>query len=562
MIINHNISALNTYRQLSTNNSATSKALEKLSSGLRINRAGDDAAGLAISEKMRGQIRGLQMASKNAQDGISLIQTAEGALTEVHAILQRMRELAVQAATDTNTDADRAEIQKEVDQLIAEIDRIGDTTEFNTKKLLNGGLSSEAIIRELAPGINFGASGLSDLKLDMHSQLAAGQYALSVVNESKTLVNGTVDPHNTGIENIRIAADTALDEGAYYINIGRTISTSSVIASGPNITGINDITNSQLADGTYILEVFDDGGTEKIALYYDNGGSKTMVGAAIETSTLAGQTSVTFEGVEITIDGDNLAVGDYLVFTQNTTYSATLHKNDGTQIGGEVEVRADQTDIVIGDDATGETVRFDLGAAIDEGEATFAVRSSDYGTAILRDSANNIIHQQIIESNQGRINFGTTGITLQTGALGNDVVDFEITTSQKDGSLSFQIGANEDQKMQLGIRDMRSSALQISGVSVKSYSDAQNALVAIDQAIATVSEERSMLGAMQNRLEHTIKNLDTSAENLAAAESRIRDVDMAKEMMEFTKYSILNQAATAMLAQANQLPQSVLQLLR
>jgi len=560
MRINNNIMALNTHRQLGINNTNTQKSLEKLSSGYRINRAGDDAAGLAISEKMRAQIRGLNMASKNAQDGISLIQTAEGALTEVHAILQRMRELAVQASTDTNTDEDRAEIQKEVDQLIAEIDRIGDTTEFNTKKLLNGGLSSEAIIRGLAEGVEFGASGLTGLKLDRHSQLAAGNYKLSVVDQSKTLVSGTVDPHNTGIENISIAADTALDEGVYYINIEKTIEASSVIASGDNISLV-DIKNSELEDGTYILEVFNDGETEKIALYYDNAGSKTIVGAAIEKSTLAGQTSVTFEGVEIEIDGGNLAVGDYLVFTQNTTYSATLHKNNGTQIGDSVEVRADQTDIVIGDDTTGETVRFDLGAAIDEGEATFAVRSSDYGTAILRDSYGNTIHQQIVESNQGRINFGTTGITLQTGALGNGVVNFDIETSQEDGSLSFQIGANENQKMQLGIRDMRSSALEISGVSVKSYADAQEALVAIDTAIETVSEERSMLGAMQNRLEHTIKNLDTSSENLAAAESRIRDVDMAKEMMEFTKQNILMQAATAMLAQANMAPQTVLKLL-
>jgi flagellin len=561
MRINNNIMALNTHRQLGINNTNTQKSLEKLSSGYRINRAGDDAAGLAISEKMRAQIRGLNMASKNAQDGISLIQTAEGALTEVHAILQRMRELAVQASTDTNTDEDRAEIQKEVDQLIAEIDRIGDTTEFNTKKLLNGGLSSEAIIRGLAEGVDFGDSGLTGLKLDRHSQLAAGNYKLSVVDQSKTLVSGTVNPHNTGIENISIAADTALDEGVYYINIEKTIVASSVIASGDNITGINNITHSQLADGTYILEVFEEGETEKIALYHDNGGSKTMVGDAIEISTLAGQTSVTFEGVEIEIVGNNLDVGDYLVFTQNTTYSATLHKSDSTQIGGEVEVRAGQTDIVIGDADEGMTVRFNIGAAIAEGGATFAVRSSDYGTAILRDDGDKIIHQQIVESNQGRINFGTTGITLQTGALGNGVVNFDIETSQEDGSLSFQIGANENQKMQLGIRDMRSSALKISGVSVKSYADAQEALVAIDTAIETVSEERSMLGAMQNRLEHTIKNLDTSSENLAAAESRIRDVDMAKEMMEFTKQNILMQAATAMLAQANMAPQTVLKLL-
>ena len=250
-----------------------------------------------------------------------------------------------------------------------------------------------------------------------------------------------------------------------------------------------------------------------------------------------------------------------MVFTQNTTYTASLHGSDGDTIGTGVEVTAGQKDIVVGDIASGKVVRFDIGDTIAAGEATFAIRSSDYGTAILRDSDENIIHQQIVESNRDRINFGTTGITLQTRALGNGVVAFNITTETEDGSLSFQIGANENQKMQLGIRDMRSGALGISGISVQSYKDAEDSLVAIDAAIATVSEERSMLGASQNRLEHTISNLGTSAENLQAAESRIRDLDMAEEIMAFTKNNILQQAATAMLAQANMAPQSVLQLL-
>ena len=557
MRINNNIMALNAHRQLGVNQSNASKSMERLSSGMRINRAGDDAAGLAISEKMRGQIRGLKQAQRNAQDGISLIQTAEGALNEIHAILQRMRELAVQAATDTNTAEDRAEIQKEVDQLLAEIDRIGDTTEFNTKKLLNGGLSTEAIVRQLDGEVDFGHSGLTGLELDRNSQLVAGSYQLSVVNQSKTLISGTVDPHDTGIENIRIAADTGLAQGAYYINIQQTIATSSVIASGDNISAVADITESELSDGTYILEVTDG----ELTLYRDNAGAKEAVGTGIAIADLTGKTSVTFEGVEFTINGDSLANGDYLVFTQATTYEATLYNSEKESIGDSVEVTAGQGDLVIGDTDSGEVVRFDIGDDIAEGEATFAVRSSDYGTAILRDSEGSTLHQQIVESNQGRINLGTTGITLQTGALGNDVVEFEIETSQEDGSLSFQIGANENQKMQLGIRDMRSGALEISGISVESYGNAQDALVAIDAAIATVSEERSMLGASQNRLEHTISNLGTSAVNLQAAESRIRDLDMAVEMMAFTKNNILQQAATAMLAQANMAPQSVLQLL-
>ncbi len=270
MRINHNITALNAYRQLSINNTGVQKSLEKLSSGMRINRAGDDAAGLAISEKMRGQIRGLNMASKNAQDAISLIQTAEGALNETHAILQRMRELAVQSANDTNTDDDRSALQNEIAQLIAEIDRIAEQTEFNTQVLLDGSFAGK----------------------------------------------------------------------------------------------------------------------------------------------------------------------------------------------------------------------------------------------------------------------------------------------------KFHIGANDGQSIDFSIGNMDSATLGVNAIDISTQADADGAIATIDDAIKTVSDERAKLGAYQNRLEHTINNLEVAAENLTAAESRIRDVDMAKEMMEFTKQSILQQAATAMLAQANQLPQAVLQLLR
>ena len=272
MIINHNIPALNTHRMLTGNHNAAQKSMEKLSSGLRINRAGDDAAGLAISEKMRGQIRGLNQAIRNAQDGISLIQTAEGALTETHAILQRMRELAVQAANDTNTDEDRQELQKEVEQLIEEIDRISTDTEFNTKTLLDGSLTSDA-------------------------------------------------------------------------------------------------------------------------------------------------------------------------------------------------------------------------------------------------------------------------------------------------ALIFHIGANKDQNIEVEISNMSASGLGVSEVDISTQSGANDAIETINAAIQQVSTERAKLGAIQNRLEHTINNLGASAENLQAAESRIRDVDMAKEIMEFTRANILSQASQAMLAQANMLPQAVLQLL-
>lgn len=315
MIINHNLGAINTYNKLGAANNAQAKNMEKLSSGLRINRAGDDAAGLAISEKMRGQIRGLDQASRNAQDGISLIQTAEGALNETHSILQRMRELATQAANDTNVDSDRNEIQKEINALTSEINRIGNTTEFNTQKLLNSGGDFKA---NLQIGANNGQSMTIEIK-DMRAE------ALGLA--------GTADSDHVQ---------------------GNSVSGMSVATAG--VSGAKYAASNGVSNGT------------------DN--NNTL--AALDVSTHSGATA---------------------------------------------------------------------------------------------------------------------------------------------------------------------------------------AIKAIDNAIETVSAQRSNLGAFQNRLEHTINNLTTSSENLTAAESRIRDVDMAKEMMSQTKNSILSQAAQAMLAQANQKPQSVLQLL-
>ncbi|SFK79577.1 flagellin N-terminal helical domain-containing protein [Brevibacillus centrosporus] len=382
MRINHNISALNTHRALSANTANSSKSLEKLSSGLRINRAGDDAAGLAISEKMRGQIRGLDMAQKNSQDGISLIQTAEGALTETHSILQRMRELAVQSSNDTNTNTDRAELQKEIDQLIQEVDRIASTTEFNTQKLLNGDKS----------GINTAASSV-------------------VINEK----------------------------------------TSDIFASVKASGGA-----STVADASYNVRVSEKKGTSSFK---------------IEWTDQKGNTASTV------INGS----------------AATSFAIGGATLGVKLSLSA-LTTLSIGKEAT---------------------------------------------------------ITARKAV--NDVTD---------SSLTYQIGANSSQTMRVSIEDMSAKALKVDGISVKTSSAAEASISAINKAIEDVSTQRAKLGAFQNRLEHTINNLGAASENLSAAESRIRDVDMAKEMMDFTKNNILTQAAQAMLAQANQQPQGVLQLLR
>ena len=412
MRINHNIAALNTYRQLSANQTLGNKALEKLSSGLRINRAGDDAAGLAISEKMRGQIRGLDQAVRNAQDGISLIQTAEGALNETHSILQRMRELAVQSANDTNTEVDRAELQKEVDQLSQELSRIGNNTEFNTQKLLNGNFQGT---------FQIGANESQNLKLEIGDMRGA---------------------------NLGVAGNISYEQEATF----------TAATDGPTI-----------ANGVY---------------YVDGADLKDADDNVVASSA----------------DGLTWTAG-----TNGDTYTFTQKVASGT--------------ITIKDGKATRTAVFDNNGL----EAGTYTINKDAGTLV--DSNGNVIATQDDDETKAfKAADGTTVLTL----------DAEPT---------------EDMTLTVG------------GIDISTQAAADKAVTTIQTAIETVSAERSKLGAYQNRLEHTINNLGTASENLSAAESRIRDVDMAKEMMEFTKMNILQQAATAMLAQANMQPQMVLQLL-
>jgi flagellin len=386
MRINHNIAALNTYRQLTIGQNAAAKNMEKLSSGLRINRAGDDAAGLAISEKMRGQIRGLEMASKNAQDGISLIQTAEGALNETHSILQRMRELAVQAANDTNTTTDRQELQKEVDQLSQELSRIGNTTEFNTQKLLNGKFSGT---------FQIGANESQNLQLSINDMRG---FALGVAGNAKI---ATADTNN------------------YSIN-----------------------GNQDVADGTYDVR--------------KNGATYEMVdkdGIVVATSNdgkswsaKIGEGNDTFTFAEAVIDGQITISGNGTKASGTATVT-----NNGLQAG---------------------TYTYDQTANV------------------LKDSNGNII----ATTTDGGINF--------KDKEGNTVLTFSAAIADK-------------------------TVVNVGGIDISSQASANVAITKINDALEKVSAERSKLGAYQNRLEHTINNLGTSAENLTAAESRIRDVDYA-----------------------------------
>ncbi|TDP89660.1 flagellin [Halanaerobium saccharolyticum] len=418
MRINTNVAALNSYNQLKNTQNNLSKSLSRLSSGKRINGAADDAAGLAISEKMNAQTRGLAQAQRNAQDGISMIQTAEGALKESHSILQRMRELAVQSGNDTNTADDRAEIQKEVDQLSQELTRIGKTTEFNTQKLLNGTVEDIKF--------QIGANEQQNMQVSISDMRG---HALGVAGEVKTEETAAV---TDGGDNT-----TDLGEGDYTVS-------------------------GNLDDGLEMLN---------------------SDGVAVATSS----NGLTWSASS----GD-----DTITFTKGTVTSGTISIDGSGNATAEVGV---------------ENLGLEAG--------TYTVS----GTDLLDENGN------VVASDNG-------SLTTFSDPGGTDLVTFSAAVADGD-------------------------TIEVGGVDVASQTSADKAITTLDDAIASVSEERSKLGAVQNRLDHTINNLNTAEENLTAAESRISDVDMAKEMMNMSKQQILSQAGTAMMAQANQLPQGVLQLL-
>ncbi|WP_047153533.1 flagellin N-terminal helical domain-containing protein [Aneurinibacillus tyrosinisolvens] len=580
MRINHNIQALNAYSKLTKNQLATGKALEKLSSGLRINRAADDAAGLAISEKMRGQIRGLNQAERNAQDGISLIQTAEGALGEVHDMLSRMRELSVQAANGTLTDSDRSTIQDEINQLRQQIDRVGNDTQFNTKKLLNGSLSENANLRSLYGNVNYSQNenGLKNIKVDSASILPADVYQLNVVTESRNLnMDGITDTYKTGLENFLLSPDSGLGAGDYRMEltaqVSGTVATGATLAFSGATAPATPYDNSKLEDGTYYVDA-----TGNVFL------SKADLSGG-EGSSLGTVTQLLGSGITSTGSG---------AFTQQTKYTldvkpvstagvvgSSAAKVTGIPFGAEaIDLRTPSGTYssagATGGTSAGLTVDFSNAAAgyVKRGGAlptgtsamyhSFKVEEAPRTSVILKDQNLKVIAHQFVDNDRKYMELGSTGITFGTGVLtnGEKATNIDIRQTLEDSSVSFQIGTNAGEIVELGIGDIRCKELGIDKFKLTDETSASNAIAIIDTAIDKVSAVRSKLGAYQNRMEHTVNNITQANENLTAAESRIRDADMAKEMTEFTKLNIINQSATAMLAQANQLPQGVLQLLK
>ncbi|HMA60838.1 MAG TPA: flagellin [Halanaerobiales bacterium] len=525
MRINTNVAALNSYNQLKHTQNNLSKSLSRLSSGKRINGAADDAAGLAISEKMNAQTRGLAQAQRNAQDGISMIQTAEGALKESHSILQRMRELSVQSANDTNTSADRAEIQKEVDQLANELTRISNNTEFNTQTLLNGaiqeGNSGEAVFQIGAnegQNINLGVSAMDATSLGVAADVD--------VFEADT---------TTGLGNVEMSE---VAESGSEITDGDTITlnqttvasdTSATITGGAHTVG-TDVSGATQADA----EITVDGTTYTADLSsWDGTGDEAALITALEGADDGSGTTL---GSVASVTGD----GSNLTITANSSGSASSVEVAYTGDDAAVETSLETlTGITTGTSDTGE----DAGdyVEVSDGSTTQSVEISDTSATEF----------SVTDGNFEGISIETSsGETLSDlNGAGNHEFTVSRTTQTSEAATFTAEG------------ELDSEAITYAGIDVSTQANADAAITTIDKALENVSGERSKLGALQNRLDHTINNLNTAQENLTAAECRISDVDMAKEMMNMSKQQILSQAGTAMMAQANQLPQGVLQLL-
>lgn len=660
MRINHNISAIKANSILGRNENALEKSLERLSSGLRINRAADDAAGMAISQKMKTQIAGLDQASRNAADGISVIQTAEGALSEVQAMLQRMRELSVQAANGTNTLEDRKAIQEEITNLNAEIQRISDTTEFNTKTLLNGNIDRKSYSSE------------NNIKLiSLSDAVGVKDYEITVTQDARqaVIVGNTVTM--TATETI-----TAADAGTISINgqeieieVGDTLETIykklrdlgdslNVAVFGSDTTKLSpdDINYSSERAGYNATSVLTNNSLVFVSEEY---GSDQTLEIRCEKPGLAAKLGLTMGGAKATgvdakaVCGNNFsptatvsAKGNVITVTDRGGFEMKYEINDGTAktafFDSEITNSTDASTIAgmvvitkVSEQAVinGTSVTMSATDKIAAGQAGTITINGETVTIAVDDTLEDIINKltalegTLTGDDAIKVEFKDNMFKISSVEYGDDIeIDFEcdnpalaallgvpedvnvkgvegeadysdgyilkpgesitvdgdtITIVNADGTfvisdkgtkatisvlkagpMELQIGANEGQTMVVTIPEVTPKTLGIDKINLSTEEGAQEAITAVSKAVDTVSAIRAKLGAYQNRLEHSIANLDVGSENMTEALSRIEDVDMAEEMANYTQLQVLTQAGTAMLAQANERPQNVLTLLQ
>ena len=578
MVVQHNMNALNAYNKLNTNVAGLKKSSEKLSSGYRINRAGDDAAGLAISEKMRSQIRGLTQAKRNSQDGISMIQTFEGATQESHSILQRMKELASESANGTyQNDVDRDAIQLEFNQLNDELDQIADT-DFNGVVMLNGG--------EMADGTRAANDKFDYVNATRQAQQVgtAGGYVKAIDSSAYAGTNSETVTFTASVDKDGkvtweksdgakgtvgyVAADTAnkAQGGFTYDGAVVTVDTSKIVAGDTitiNFEKKNDAVGTQPGTTGYNVDI---GKT---------GGDKTDGSAGVISATIAltAGTKVTSQEIADAFNALNgITIGE--TFAKDATNGTNMTVNGVTvpadatlaEIGkvGDGKLVVDKNKKISYVDRAGTAYELATitgakmaNGATNAGTVTTTVNVGQATYTPANDKAITLVEPKSKVSQSNSNNTATAPLTytdhmvLQTGARTKDSVDF---------TFNYSTTGMGDLKANLDVSS-REGGLNTKNLSLATAADANTAIDKIDNAINKVSMVRATFGATQNRLEHKIENLTTTNENLTEAESGIRDTDMASEMLSYTKYNVLQQAAQSMLAQANQQPQSILQLL-
>lgn len=593
MKINHNMGAMNSKRNMKINNKASSKSIEKLSSGLRISSAGDDVAGLSISEKMRSQIRGLEQASRNAADGITLIQTAEGALNETNSILQRMRELSVQSINDTNNESDRNAIQKEINSLTSEINRIANNTEYNTKKLLTGG-DGKGI-----KAINLDFNGTEVIHTKGNDAVTKGmKVGVTISSNLSSSIIPQPDGFNFELKgvalSVRYVSDKANNVGhIQYANYGGVITGGNItITNTDNGTiAASDVEKVAKSTAELFQKQIDSNNSLKGEFKAYNKGSQIII-EALDSNGTVSNAEMKVTGIASSSNG--LTITD--VNTGNTVGNGTtIGKQDIPAKGASTtidfsNVAATLDDIKALVDAgmsiNGQTIQFfdstdgpykGKAIGIDIKGVTNAEQLVD---AIITQTQNKLHGVELTKDGNSKL-----VITSTTKGEHSKLEIFNGNSYNKDIEISLQVGSNENQSMLVSIGEMTAKGLGLVGVGdgfrtvyevddgegnynvecsldVTTAKNAQNAIGIIDEATKKVSTQRSALGAYQNRLQYVVNNLNYSAENTISSESKIRDIDMALEITKNAKSNVLLQAAQSMMAQANSAPGQIIQLLK
>ncbi len=645
MVVQHNMQAMNANRMLGVITGSQSKTTEKLASGYKINRAADDAAGLSISEKMRKQIRGLDRASTNAQDGVSAVQTAEGALTEVHSMLQRMNELATQAANGTNSEADRDAINAEIEQLTTEIDRVAETTKFNEIYLLKGdkggatrtqtiaahdagikgkltdkggGITSFEVDKPLKNGDKITIAGEEYTIGTSANHIEAGELNASIdgykistdavfktttmtAGDSVTFDGNTYtltdkiaaidinwavgDAVSIGSETYTVAAATNASSNAYTANdlqkiIATALADGKQVTSNKFHTNVTDKTSATAADTavttpTIIVASLSKGEISSAQL--KDLDAETLAKAGAKTGGTTG--AVFSTGDSVTINGETTKATEAAPLAAKDVYDAI----DALAVGATVTIGSgvEQKVYTIVDEADVDEEAFKLTkdailSKIHDGDRVKINNGTNFNTVIgdiaLPESNEKVIsakkaYDMIADELQKASSIGTdVAATVSNDGNGKYTITQGTVEAKEALSFNLHVGSDADMtnKITIDIEAMDAAGLGVKGLSISDDSGnaATYAIDAIADAISKVSAQRSALGAVQNRLEHTIANLDNIVENTTAAESRIRDTDMAEMMVEYSKNNILAQAGQSMLAQANQATQGVLSLLQ